>query len=1061
MSPFDSDLEAVEPAERSIPRALESLQQTCRAETLARGKAYEEQGRVLGLEVDGSFARAEVLGTDEAHYQVTLDVEASPPRSSCTCPSWGSWDDHCKHVAALAFALEKAVRGSRVRSLLSRAVPPPLPTAAVGESAELRDWLGLPAEAHPFGYDLEALGGGGVSVGVMRADRPRPIGRWVQATPYLRGSSLEPVDRKIFAALEASPRGADGRYRLTSAAAGGLFEALRDRAVSFEGRKVVFAPYPAHLFGEVGLDDKQRSVTLRLRLGEGTLATLDSVQFLTETPVWALQGSQLHRVETPAPLERLERWKGQSAFRMPREAGASLDFALAGLRRLGVIFEAAAEIALAPPTFVLTLDGDAEAVRALLAVRYGDPSGPLPGVELPLTVAGAATHVTTDGRLLRRDVSSEKGAIDALVSTGLTHGGGAFVAKGDRAVEFWTKGVHALPSDWVLYGAKPREVVRVRALTPRVALTQAKTGWFSLEVAFADDDQSIDLARLRPLLATGRRYVTLSDGSVGELPREIAEYVKGLLEETGAEPKGATVQLAPFEAGEVERLVGLVPEARVAPEARRFLSALRDFHGIEQIAVPAGLKTELRGYQKQGLDWLVFLHRHSMSGVLADDMGLGKTVQTLALLLWLKKDEAGPGARPSLVVAPTSVLPNWQREAERFAPSLKVVAYDGPDREKKRLSLSKTDLVVTSYALLRRDAEVLRKTRFRYVVLDEAQHVKNPASLGARAARSLNCERRLVLTGTPLENRLSDLWSLFHFLMPGFLGSEIQFRNRYARPIEVDGSSGARDRLKRRVHPFILRRLKDEVARELPPRTETVLPVDLSPGQQALYREMLLTARERVSSIVSQLGFKKARISILTELLRLRQVCCDPRLLKLPPGTRLPPSAKLEAFGELVRDVLGEGHRALVFSQFTEMLRHLTAWADEEGLRYEYLDGETPSQDRQERIDRFNSQDGPPLFFLSLKAGGTGLNLTAADYVIHYDPWWNPAAEQQAIDRVHRIGQTKPVFSYKIVARGTVEEKMLAMQERKRSLAAGVLGSDDAMGKILSEKDIRDLFAST
>jgi SNF2 family DNA or RNA helicase len=294
--------------------------------------------------------------------------------------------------------------------------------------------------------------------------------------------------------------------------------------------------------------------------------------------------------------------------------------------------------------------------------------------------------------------------------------------------------------------------------------------------------------------------------------------------------------------------------------------------------------------------------------------------------------------------------------------------------------------------------------------------------------------------------------------MPGFLGNETQFRNLYSRPIEVDGSSAARDRLRRRVHPFILRRLKDEVARDLPTRTETILQVDLSPGQQALYREMLITARERVSAIIAQLGFKKARISILTELLRLRQICCDPRLLKLPPGTRLPPSAKLEAFGELVRDVIGEGHRALVFSQFTEMLGYLTDWADEESLRYEYLDGETPADQRQDRIDRFNSQEGPPLFFLSLKAGGTGLNLTGADYVIHFDPWWNPAAEQQAIDRVHRIGQTKPVFSYKIIARGTVEEKMLAMQEHKKGLAVGILSSDDGLGKVLSEKDVRDLF---
>ncbi|MBI5544794.1 MAG: DEAD/DEAH box helicase [Deltaproteobacteria bacterium] len=1051
----DTTTDLAASVQRAIPRLIESLQQTCQVETLARGKVYEEQGRVRALVLDGWVARAEVLGTDDAPYDVTLSLEPHPPRSTCGCPAWGSWDDHCKHVAALAFALEKALRGERARSLLARAVPAPLPPKAAGadagETAELREWLGLPEQVHPFTYDLEAVAGS-LSVGVQRADRPRSATgpRWVQATPYLRGNGLEPIDRKILNALEAMPRGADGRYRLPAAAAGGLLDSLRDRVLTFEGRKVSVATYPAHLFGELSLDEKHRSLTLRLRLADGTLATLGSVRFLTETPVWALHGDTLHRVDCPTPLERLERWKGQPTFRLVREAGTMLDFALLGLRRQGVILEAAAEIAPTPPIFVLTLDGDAEAVRALLAVRYGD-------VELPLTVAGAATHVTTDGRLLRRDVTLERGAIEALLGVGLSHGGGGtFLARGDRAVEFWTRGALGLPADWILFGAKPREVVKVRNLAPRVSLTQAKTGWFSLEVAFAEDDQSIDLARLRPLLATGRRYVPLSDGTVGELPREIAEYVKGLLEETGAEPQGATVELAPFEAGEVERLVGLVPEARVTPEARRVLAALRELGGIEEVELPAGLKADLRPYQRKGLDWLVFLHGHGMCGVLADDMGLGKTVQTLALMLRLKAEE---GRKPSLVVSPTSVLPNWQREAERFAPGLKVVAYEGPERDKKRPSFANADLVLTSYALLRRDAEVLRKTRFRYVVLDEAQHVKNPASLGARAARSLLSERRLVLSGTPLENRLSDLWSLFHFLMPGFLGSEGDFRTRYARPIEVDGSSGARDRLKRRVHPFILRRLKDEVARDLPPRTETVLPVDLSAGQQALYREMLGTARERVTSIIAQLGFKKARISVLTELLRLRQVCCDPRLLKLPPGTRLPPSSKGEAFSELVRDILGEGHRALVFSQFTEMLHYLTAWADEEGLRYEYLDGETPSSERQERIDRFNSQDGPPLFFLSLKAGGTGLNLTAADYVIHYDPWWNPAAEQQAVDRAHRIGQTKPVFSYKLIAKGTVEEKMLKMQDRKKGLVASVLSSDDAMGKVLTEKDVADLFA--
>ncbi len=1048
MSPFSDPSSGITTVlKRIMAPLLASLESTCLPETLRRGRSYEAEGRVKIVALHDNKVRAEVVGVDEAPYEVSIGLEESA-RSTCNCSEWGSWDDHCKHVAALVYALEKVSRGDVSHRILALTTPCPVEPAerkSVPDLDEVRQWLGVGEQTYAFTYDLEIRNG--IALGIARSDRARGA-RWAQVATYLKGSGLSSNDRKIFAALEGVPRDASGRYFLSSGIAGGLLEALSSSTVTHAGKRLSFAVYPAHFFGEVRLEETHHIIGLRLRQYDGVMVALESVQFLSETPVWALIGTTLQKIQSSVPLEQIVRWKSRPELRLAREASGAIDFALGRLRQLGIILDAGGEIASIAPVFVLSLDGDGDSAKALLAVRYDD-------VELPLTMAGAATHVTTDGRLLSRDVAAEKKAVETLLQCGLAHGNGAFVAKGDRAVEFWTRGVQGVPSDWIVYGPKPSQVVKLRSLTPHLALTQSPTGWFTLEIAFAETDQSIDLARLRPLLISGRRYVPLSDGSVGELPREIAEYMRAFLEETGVEPNGGTVELAPYEAGEVERLIGLVPDAMVAPDARRFLAALRDFHGIESVEVPTGLKADLRPYQQRGLDWLLFLHRNGMSGVLADDMGLGKTIQALALFLRIKKDE---GKKTNLVIAPTSVLTNWQREAGKFAPSLKVVMYDGPDREKKRESLSSYDLVLASYAILRRDAEILKKIPFRYVVLDEAQHVKNPASAGAIAARSLSSERRLALTGTPLENRLFDLWSLFHFLMPGFLGTETQYRNRYVRPIEVDGNAGVRDRLRRRVHPFILRRLKDEVARDLPSRTDTILPVELSPGQQALYREMLKTANERVQSIIAQVGFKKARISILTELLRLRQVCCDPRLLKLPPGTRLPPSSKLDAFGELVRDILGEGHRALVFSQFTEMLEYLTNFADDEGIRYEYLDGSTPSMERQERIDRFNAKDGPPLFFLSLKAGGTGLNLTAADYVIHYDPWWNPAVEQQAIDRTHRIGQTKPVFSYKLITMGTVEEKMLGMQERKKGLASGILSSDDAIGKVISEKDIEALF---
>jgi SNF2 family DNA or RNA helicase len=372
--------------------------------------------------------------------------------------------------------------------------------------------------------------------------------------------------------------------------------------------------------------------------------------------------------------------------------------------------------------------------------------------------------------------------------------------------------------------------------------------------------------------------------------------------------------------------------------------------------------------------------------------------------------------------------------------------------------LANTDLVLTSYALIRRDIAELSKVGFRYVILDEAQNIKNADSATAQACKSLPSDLRLALTGTPLENRLSELWSIFDFLMPGFLGSPESFSDRYEQPIEVAGALEVRERLKRRIGPFVLRRLKSEVAKDLPPKTESIAYCEMEPAQAALYREVLSDSRKKVFESIEKVGFGRSRVSILAALTRLRQVCCDPRLLKLPPGTYLPPSAKLERCTALINDLVAEGHRALVFSQFTEMLELLKQEADKEKVGYLYLDGRT--RDRMAKVDEFNDPKGPPLFFISLKAGGTGLNLTAADYVIHFDPWWNPAVEDQATDRTHRIGQTKAVISYKLITKGTVEEKILALQKRKRDLAAGVLGSETDFGKGLSAQDVEDLFRS-
>ena len=489
---------------------------------------------------------------------------------------------------------------------------------------------------------------------------------------------------------------------------------------------------------------------------------------------------------------------------------------------------------------------------------------------------------------------------------------------------------------------------------------------------------------------------------------------------------------------------------------RELADKLRDFKGLVPVQEPAGLKATLRPYQREGLAWLQFLREHGFGGVLADDMGLGKTVQTLAHLQ-IEKD-AGRLDCPALVVAPTSVLVNWRREAERLAPNLRVLTLHGAARKQEFDNLGAHDIVLTSYALLPRDLDVLRAQPFHSVILDEAQAIKNPRAKAAEAVRRLDTRHRLCLTGTPMENHLGELWSLFHFLMPGWLGDERRFKRLYRTPIEKHADSERRAALARRLKPFMLRRTKELVATELPPKNEIVREVELQGAQRDLYESIRVALHDKVRREVEKQGLARSQIIILDALLKLRQVCCDPRLLKLDSAKKVRGSAKLELLMEMLPELIEEGRRVLLFSQFTSMLALIETELNKLGIPYALLTGNT--RDRATPIDRFQS-GALPLFLISLKAGGTGLNLTAADTVIHYDPWWNPAVERQATDRAHRIGQDKTVFVYKLITQGTVEEKIAALQARKQALADGIYGDKGASGPAFSAADLEVLFAAS
>ncbi|MEO7430935.1 MAG: DEAD/DEAH box helicase, partial [Dokdonella sp.] len=476
----------------------------------------------------------------------------------------------------------------------------------------------------------------------------------------------------------------------------------------------------------------------------------------------------------------------------------------------------------------------------------------------------------------------------------------------------------------------------------------------------------------------------------------------------------------------------------------------------EPAVEPEGFRATLRGYQRDGLAWLAFLSDAGLGGILADDMGLGKTVQVLAHLLAEKL--RGRLDKPALVIAPTSLVANWHGEAQRFAPDLDVLVVHGPERGGLHGEIPQHDLIITTYPLLLRDRDALVEHEYSVLVLDEAQAIKNAKSQAAKVVRELRARQRIAMTGTPLENHLGELWAEFDAVEPGLLGDEKRFTRFFRTPIEKHGDDEKRERLKRRIAPLLLRRRKEEVLKELPPKTEIVRRIEIEGDQRELYETLRLAQHERVLEEVRRSGLAQSGIIVLDALLKLRQACCDPRLVKLDGARHVKQSAKLDYLLDMLGSLVDEGRRVLVFSQFAEMLALIAKALAARALPYQSLTGDTPGTMRAALVDRFQAGD-VPIFLISLKAGGVGLNLTAADTVIHYDPWWNPAVEAQATDRAHRIGQDKPVFVYKLICASTVEEKIQALQQRKADLARAVLDGGGTQTAKFEESDLADLFA--
>ncbi|HEV2381711.1 MAG TPA: SNF2-related protein [Terriglobia bacterium] len=1081
------------------------------ASARSRGRDYFWQQRVRILQGSNSQVEAKVRGSET--YGVSLDWKNGVLSAFCDCPYFDS-EGACKHLWATILAAEARGYLSAAESassllmdcgtpdndgvledkntadfpfqLRSPAGPKMAPRrpeweAQISAIATIRSQSAQPQRGWPAKRELiyvadvpASLNAGGLVLSIAMRER-KVNGDWGRIKPLaLKASEIAQLplaeDREIVAALAGSTQhygygsvdyfNIPAIYRVMHPLSGSVMHSaartgrcyLRKTTDPEQLTPLAWDEGDIWQFGLVlSRREPKRWVVSgvfrrgeeRLDLAEVDLATQGGLVFARE---------RVARLAEGAPFEWIVHLRRSGVIEAPEADKHKLLAALlcsSGLPALEVPEELQyEEVALVPRPCLR--------VRARDSRRYDD--GRLEA-ELSFDYAGRMVPAREPARgfydpekrhFAVRDFAAEQAAARVLNDLGLRS-------------QTWIYGNEE--AGWDLAASK----------LPRIARTLVEAGWhveaegrllrraggFHIEVASGVDwfelhggveygDTQAKLPALLEALRRGENMVRLDDGTYGVVPEEWLRRV-GTLAGLGTAEDGH-IRFRRTQAGLLDALLASQPEARCDAAFDLVREELRRFEGVEAARQPAGFSGQLRDYQREGLGWMEFLRRFSFGGCLADDMGVGKTAQVLALLETRRERRAtGEPLGPSLVVVPRSLIFNWKEEAARFTPQLRVLDHSGLDRNGNEFAAY--DLVLSTYGTLRRDILRLKDVDFDYVVLDEAQAIKNATTASAKAARLLRGGHRLVLSGTPVENHLGELWSLFEFLNPGMLGAASVFKLGGAAG--RNPSEDIRRLLAHALRPFILRRTKDQVARELPPKTEQTVHCEMDAVQRRLYDELRQHYRNALLKRIETEGLAKSKIQVLEALLRLRQAACHPGLLD--PKRRAEPSAKLETLLAQVREVIDAGHKALVFSQFTSFLSIVRDRLDGDGVIYEYLDGAT--RDRQARVERFQNDPQCPLFLISLKAGGLGLNLTAAEYVFLLDPWWNPAVEAQAMDRAHRIGQTRQVFAYRLIARDTVEEKVLELQNTKRDLAAAIIGADNSLIRNLRREDLELLLS--
>jgi len=1060
----------------SVPSVLskEMLLEIGGWRAMQEGRSLWEAGKVMSVDwIDPVLGGVVQAGTGTVNARLKLGKRLSDVENLCSCRQAREYGTVCPHVIALSLKfLEKSGKG--VAGPVHRpngAVAGPVAAAARSMAPRFPRVLGqlagkgskpLSLEVHlplelgkawkagkiPLTVEASVDGGPTKSLDAVPVDK---------VEPYI----VDESDAALLAMLEKMDGASvHGEAELTPALRDVFFPVLLGHPRVYVGRR-------KHL----SVSRAAEGTRIKAELDDGGILHLDLIPAANGPEGsevleagngrWRLAGEQLELLDSlPHAYEGLRKGsrtvtrEGLATFlqrEMPQlERHVRVE---PGERLKNLQFETMA------PKIRVELDGLLSGVSCQLEAVYGNESHILTG--MPGQNEGMDAWVPDQGDAKRyrvRGREMERVAQRELLAAGFLPGQRAaerYTLAGEGKVGAFLANV--LPrwkKKWEVKVTPRMESLLSRCdyVAPEVTLRDTGGSWLSVEVDFRSGSgaDALSPAEVQRLLQTGLSHHRLAGGRIALVPTDDVAEFHEVLRDCQVRNDGTRYKLE-------KRFRGYFGEAIRASGwslgGRSNWKPPEELFHYEEPKIPERLEKIARPYQKEGIGWLQYLAKNHFGGVLADEMGLGKTLQTLAFLELRRKENKTK--LPSLVLCPTSLVINWMDEGKKFAPSLKMLALHGAGRKSLLSKIPDHDLVVTSYALLRRDIAEYEKMEFDSVVLDEAQSIKNRSSQTAVSVKKLACDHRLVLTGTPLENSLLDLWSIYDFLMPGYLGTATDFRDRYEIPVAKLGDEKAQQRLRQRVRPFLLRRTKAEVARDLPAKIEQVSWCELTEEQKGVYRQILEEGRKQVSELSGKASGGRDRIAVLTVLMRLRQACCHLGLLPQNGKTWTEPSGKMEYFLDRLDEAISGGHRMLVFSQFVSLLKLVQEELRRRKVPHCYLDGGTV--DRAGEVDRFQRNQDIPVFLISLKAGGTGLNLTGADTVIHFDPWWNPAVEDQATARAHRIGQNKIVSSYKLIARDTVEEKIVRLQEKKKELFRGTLVSEEDFVRGLSWTELQEL----